>query len=180
MTARDVTPDLDTLAHLFYPSLETLGQFDEVSSFDLPPVYRTLLDHEHHMTVTVEVHHGSPVDVQVLDKRLTDTHYARKILLVTQRTNQVVQYGIMRVNFRYLSAKVRREIEAEDTPLGRVLINNDVLRQVHLASLWRVVPGEELRGHFGLQAGEVTFGRTALIDCNGEPAVELLEIVAPA
>ena len=180
MTARDVTPDLDTLAQLFYPSLDALGQFEEILSADVPPVYRVLLDHEHHMTVTVEVHHGSPVDVRVLDKRLSTTHYARKILLVSQRTQQIVQYGIMRVNFRYLNDKVRREIEAEDTPLGRVLIKNDVHRQVHLASLWRVEPADELRGYFGMAPGEKTYGRTALIDCNGEPAVELLEIVAPA
>jgi hypothetical protein len=31
----------------------------------------------------------------------------------------------------------------------------------------------------GVPEGTTTFGRTAMIHCNGEPAVELLEIVAP-
>jgi hypothetical protein len=74
---------------------------------------------------------------------------------------------------------VRLRIEAEDTPLGRVLIENNVLRRVRLASLWRVRAGAELARLFDLAAGAVTYGRTALIECNNEPAVELLEIVAP-
>ena len=40
--------------------------------------------------------------------------------------------------------------------------------------------GEDLAAIFGVTPGSVTYGRTALIYCNGKPAVELLEIVAPA
>jgi hypothetical protein len=30
-----------------------------------------------------------------------------------------------------------------------------------------------------MRSGQVTYGRTAVIHLNGEPAIELLEIVAP-
>lgn len=178
--SRDVSPDVDTLTGLFYAQPEQLGRFAEATSDSLPEVHRALLDHEHHMTVTVETHYGSPVDVRVLDKVLTPTHYARKILLVSQANGAVVQFGIMRVNLAYLSEPVRREIESEKTPLGRVLIKHNVLRKVHLVQLWRVTPGPDLRQYFGLTDESVTYGRTALIECDGEPAVELLEIVRPA
>jgi hypothetical protein len=45
--------------------------------------------------------------------------------------------------------------------------------------LYRVECGEDLAKIFGVAPGVPTYGRTALIHCNGEPAVELLEIVAP-
>lgn len=173
------TPDLGVLVKLFYPAAETLGAFEPVTAADMPPDAATLLAHDAHMTVTVERFHGDKVDVQVLDRLVTPRHYARKILLSRHTDGRVVQYGIMRVCFDHLSAVVRERIEAEDTPLGRVLIENNVLRRVRLASLWRVTAGPELADLFGVPVGEVVYGRTALIECNGEPAIELLEIVTP-
>ena len=174
-----IRPELDTLVGLFYAAPEELGQFEEVSRADTPPVYRALLHHEHHMTVTVENFHGGPVDVRVLEVQHAGRHYARKILLTRQSDSAVVQFGIMRLNFDYVSDEIRRDIESEKIPLGRVLIKHDVLRVIHLAALWRVSPGPELCQVFGIRSHEATYGRTAVIDCNGEPAVELLEIVTP-
>ena len=174
------TPDLETLVGLFYTSAGELGNFEELSAEDMPPGERRLLAHHNHMTVTVEEFHNSPVDVRVLEKRRTDRHYARKILLTRQSDGRVVQFGIMRVNLDYLSDQVRREIEGESTPLGRILIRHNVLREVHLSQLWKITPGENLRKLFGLGKNVATYGRTAVIHCNGEAAaVELLEIITP-
>jgi chorismate-pyruvate lyase len=172
-----LTPDLSTLIRLFYDSTPLLGRFERVERAAMPAAYAALLAHDEHMTVTVEHYHDSAVDVQVLDRRVSPSHYARKILLARQSDGRVVQYGIMRVNLDYLDPPVRRQIEAEDTPLGRVLIKNNVLRRVHLASLWRVTAGAELALLFEISEGDITYGRTAMIECNDEPAVELLEIV---
>ena len=60
-----------------------------------------------------------------------------------------------------------------------MLIQNNVLRRVPLASLWRVAAGPELAQLFDMPPRDITYGRTALIECNNEPAVELLEIVTP-
>src|SRR5262245_4359486 len=75
-----LTPDLATLVALFYESPQILGAFDYVTAEEMPPRYAGLLAHEAHMTVTVEQFHRSPVDVAVLDRRVTPSHYARKIL----------------------------------------------------------------------------------------------------
>jgi chorismate-pyruvate lyase len=174
-----IRPELDTLVGLFYRAPEELAQFDEVSREETPPVYRALLHHEHHMTVTVENFHGCPVEVRVLEVRRTGKHYARKILLTRQRDDQVVQFGIMRVNFDYVSPEIQRDIESQKIPLGHVLIEHDVLRVIHLDQLWQVKPGPDLCRLFNIGPEETTYGRTAVIDCNGEPAVELLEIVTP-
>ncbi|MEX0714761.1 MAG: hypothetical protein WD278_20665 [Pirellulales bacterium] len=176
---RATMPDLETLTGLFHDSPSELGEFDEVSADEMPAAYRQLLAHNAHMTVTVERFHNSPVDVRVLDKRVSATHYARKILLARQTDGQVVQFGIMRVNPAYLSPEVQQEIQAENIPLGRLLIQHNVLTRVQLFSLWRIVLGEELQRLFGLTGESITYGRTAMIDCDGVPAVELLEIVTP-
>lgn len=177
--SRQATPELSALVHLFYPSLGDLGAFTEVAESEMPEVPRKLLWHDAHMTVTVESHHGSPVDVRVLDTHVTPTHYSRRSLLTRQIDGRVVQFGIVRLNSTYLGEDIRKEIESEATPLGRILIEHNVLRDVRLLSLWRIEPGSDLIEVFGLETPETCYGRTALIYCNGLPAVELLEIVTP-
>ncbi len=174
-----VVPELETLVALFYDAPEKIGFCHVVSVREMPSLYRKLLAHDHHMTVTVEKHHGSLVDVEVLDSRLDANHYSRKILLRRRSDDRVVQFGIMRLNFAYVSENVRQEVESRSTPLGRILIRNNVLRQVELFNLWEVAPGPDLCQLFGITPEQRTYGRTALIHCNDEPAVELLEIVMP-
>jgi chorismate-pyruvate lyase len=177
--AHAVTPNLETLVGLFYRDPDELGRFDEVDWHTLNRDYRMLLAHDSHMTVTVERFHNGPVDVRVLETQLTGTHYARKILLARRSDGVVVQFGIMRLDFAQVSPEVRREVESQKTPLGRILINHNVLREVSLRKVYQVTPGPDLQRLFKLSPGQITYGRTALIHCDGEPAVELLEIVTP-
>lgn len=171
--------ELDELIALFYREPSDLGRFARCSSKECPPKYSDLLDHEEHMTVTVERRHASSVDVQVLESQSTSSHYLRKIVLRRKSDRQVVLFGIVRLALAALQPDVRDEIMAQKIPLGRVLILHNVLRHVQLNALWRVVCGRELAELFKTQPATITYGRTAVIYCNGEPAVELLEIVSP-
>jgi chorismate-pyruvate lyase len=164
---------------LFYHNSTELCELKAVSASSLEQPYRELLSHPHHMTVTVERFHKSPVDVQVLETTLAGDRYSRKILLTRQSDGRVVQFGIVRLNFEFLSPEVQQEIERQETPLGRILIKHNVLREIELVAIWRVKPGPDLCKLFDCKPGEITFGRTAIIHCNGDPAVELLEIVTP-
>jgi chorismate-pyruvate lyase len=179
MSHQETLVDLPTLTALFYPNAEQLGSLEETPVKQLPWNYQVLLAHYNHMTVAVELFHHSPVDVVVLEKVITEDSYARKILLKRRSDGRVVQYGIMRVRFDHLNDRVRRQIESEDIPLGRVFVENNVHREVELISLWKVTPGDELRELLDMQPGQITYGRTAMIHVDKEPAVELLEIVAP-
>lgn len=174
------TPELDALARIFYPAIDSLGRFEEVTAAEMPPAARQLLAHDQHMTETVEAFHGCPVEVLVLDRHFTPTHYSRKILLKRQSDGRVVQFGLVRLTLHFLAPDVREEIEREAKPLGRVLIEHNVMRNVRLLSLWRVTPSDELSRWFGLPDRQICYGRTALIYCDDVPAVELLEIVTPA
>ncbi len=169
--------ELESLVGLFHQGLEPLGSFTPVASGELQEPFAGLLDHNAHMTVTVEAHHGCPVDVKVLGVRHDDDFYSRKILLTRQSDQQVVQYGIVSINKRAISTHVFEEILAQQTPLGRVLISHDVLREVKLNQLFSIVADNELADCLDLQRGTRVAGRTAIIQCDGVPAIGLLEIV---
>ncbi len=174
------TPDLSELIGIFFDRQETLAEFVPVEVASMPEVARRLLAHHDHMTVTVEAYHGTPVDVDVLQTWVSDTHYAREILLRRQTDGEVVQYGIVRLDRRQLPPAVQAEIVAQKRPLGRILIDHDVMREVECVALWEVIPGARMQELFGVGPDERTYGRTALIHCNGVPAIELLEIVTPS
>lgn len=173
------TADLETLVGLFYSQVDELAAFAPRHHSQLPIPYRKLLAHTGHMTVTVEDRHASRVDVKVLAVHQTASHYSRKILLSRQSDHRVVQFGIVRLALEALPDATRQEIFRQEVPLGRVLIEHGIMRAVQLLGLWEVQCGQELADHFATEPGHTTFGRTALIYCNAEPAVELLEIVAP-
>jgi chorismate-pyruvate lyase len=170
-------PDLATLLDLF-PGTLTPADCEPVAAADVPEPYHQLLVHEHHMTVTVEAFHGSPVNVRVLRRRHDPPWYAREILLALQSDGRVVQYGLPRINLDQCSAAVRADILREGTPLGRILINHDVLRRIELKALLRVRTPPGLAALFGTD--RPTYGRLAIIHYDGKPAVQLLEIVTPA
>jgi chorismate-pyruvate lyase len=168
--------ELDKLVGLFFPVCADLGAFHLVSSGEIPEPQQSLLNHDRHMTVTVEKFHSSPVDVSVLQERRVEKLYSREICLKKQSDQQIVQYGIVQLNFNHLADEVQSEITGQGKPLGRILIEHNVLRRVKLLSLYRIQPSDYLACKLGGASGDV-FGRTAVIYCNDEPAIELLEIV---
>ena len=172
------TPTADSLYSLF-PDSDDRSEMVPVSPDEMPQPYRQLLVHTHHMTVTVEGHYGQSVDVKVLESVQGERDYGRKILLTLRETGDVVQFGIIDVDLDALSDSVRREIVAGRTPLGRVLIQHDVLRSIHPVGFFRVLPSAKLCEWFGLQQPQVTYGRLGVIVTGERPAIQVLEILAP-
>jgi len=167
------------------------GLITSVPADQVPEPARTLLDHRSHMTVAMEQFYGGEVRLRVV-ARLSEQPaappnndwYAREILLETEG-GTIVQHGIVRIDLTHLAATTAAEIRAARRPLGRILIEAGMLREVHGVSLLRVVPGPHLRNLLDRQAGEdpatvdSLYGRVAAIELDGRPAVELLEIVVP-
>jgi hypothetical protein len=162
-----------------FPPANYIRSAEPVLAHNVPQPYHRLLVHEHHMTVTVEAHHGDLVDVVVLERRRQADTYARKILLALQKTGKIVQFGLVRIRLQYCSEAVQAEILAQKTPLGRILIQHDVLRRIEPTAFLRITPGAEMMRWFGLDSPAVTYGRLAIIHCDEKPAIELVEIVAP-
>ncbi|HCK54422.1 MAG TPA: hypothetical protein DIC23_14485 [Planctomycetaceae bacterium] len=171
--------ELNALVGLFGDGESLVRAAEHVPGALTPSPYNEMLVHEHHMTVTMEEYYESPVEVRIVQQVDTDGLYCRKIVLLKAGTSQVVQFGIVRFNFRYVTDEVRDEIVAGKTPLGRVLINHNVLRHIDLGAIVRVTAGDELAELLQMEPGGVTYGRLATIFCNQHPAVDLLEIPAP-
>lgn len=171
-------PTLDHLYSLF-PNSPDRPDAVEVSSNEVPQPYHRLLVHTHHMTVTLEEFFRTSVDVKVLECRRRGNEYARKILLTNHETGAVVQFGLVRINFGVCTEAVRNEIVAGHTPLGRVLIRHNMLRRIEPLAYLRVTPGAEMAGWFSATEGTSTFGRVGVIFTGEQPAVEVLEILAP-
>lgn len=171
-------PDLRTLYGLFSPA-EPLPEHELVPADEVPEPYHRLLVHEHHMTVTVEDFHKDLVDVRILARRHEGDSYARKIVLTLQHSGRVVLFGIVRIHLGYCSDPVRKEIVGGATPLGRILIQHDVLRRIEPTAYLRLIADRILMERFGLKLPRPVYGRLAIIHCDGRPAIELLEVVAP-
>ena len=172
-------PELIDLLRLFYEDPSHCGELTATEREQVPSDYRRLLAHNEHMTVAMEAHHESLVDVEILESRQEKTSYARKILLRRQRDAAVVQFGILRIRFDLLEDAVREEILGGRRPLGRILVRHNVMRTVRLETLWQVKPGSDLISLFETPPGVCTYGRSATIDLCGKKAVEVLEIVLP-
>jgi hypothetical protein len=171
------TRSASRLATLFYASLSELGQFEPVPVESLPGAHRTLLAHNDHMTVALESFHQSPVSVNALAEWRDETSYARTSLLSRQSDGAIVQFGMMRIWLTDLPIDAQEEITSKQAPLGRVLIEHDVLREVELITLWKITPGPVLQQHLGVSGKTPIFGRTAQILVDERPTVQLLEIV---
>lgn len=171
--------ELQSLTDLFPSEEPLIARVEHVAAPLIPEPYRKMLAHEHHMTVTMEAYHGGPVDVTVLDTTEKGGLYCREILLSKKGTDKIVQYGIVRFDFSYVTDDVKAEILSQQIPLGRVLIQHDVLRHIDVGALLKIEAGPKLSRLMNMPEGATTYGRLATIFCNGRPAVDLLEITSP-
>ena len=169
-------PSPAELCSIFELDRESFATLAELPVDELPEPYRTLLAHTDHMTVAMESRHACPVDVEVLQVHNKPPIYTREILLRRESDRQIVQYGIASLNLDCFPEPVQQEILAQTTPLGRILISNELFRQVELGAVWEVNTGPDFRSRCETET-ETTFGRTALIHLDGSPAIRLLEIV---
>ena len=147
---------------------------------EIPHPDDQLLVHHEHMTVALERFHGSPVDVHVQDEHLDTAGelYTRRIVLTPQSSpRKPVEWGIVRLDFRYMDDAVRDEILRKELPLGAILIKHDVHRRIKPRFFLRFPPGGPVLKLFGANESRPVYGRLGTIYCDDEPAIELLEIV---
>lgn len=171
-----------TFEHLYrlFPESPDRPDAVEVPAGEVPEPYHSLLVHTHHMTVTVEQFYGSPVDVRVMSCRREGNEYARKILLALKdETKRVVQFGLVRINLGVCPEPVRAAIVEGKTPLGRVLIQHNMLRRIEPLAYLRANLSPTMAEWFRVPSGAETYGRIGVIYTGNRPAVEVLEILAP-
>jgi hypothetical protein len=171
----------EALADLLSPfigSAPVTPACEEVSADQLPEPFHWLLVHRNHMTKVLEAQYGRPMELEVLEHHLDDEFYTRKILLRPQGHNEIVEVGVVRLNFRFMAREVKDEILKRETPLGAILIRHKVLRKVQPRWYMKFPASAPLLVATGVSYPHDTFGRIGTIYCNQEPAIEVLEVVS--
>jgi hypothetical protein len=141
---------------------------------EVPEPAHQLLVHDCHMTVAMESYHRCKIGVRVLQRQQKDDWYARQILLLPVGSSKVVQGGIVRIHLHMLDPEVQSAILREDTPLGHVLINHEVMRHIEVTEYVRF---DSLEGWPGFAATAPAYGRLGILYCDHQPAIELFEVV---
>jgi chorismate-pyruvate lyase len=176
----DCTSPLEAYADLaagFAGADSLLFDCEPVAPEEILAVPHELLVHHRHMTGALLAHYGSPVEVHVLERHHEGDLYSRKISLTLKGTSRIVEYGLVRLDFRHMSAEVRAEIIREQSPLGAILIAHNVLRRIQPRWYLRFPPESNVLKWYNHQNATPVYGRMGTIFCNGEPAIELCEIV---
>ena len=144
---------------------------------EIPHPTDVLLVHHEHMTEVLEKRYGRPVDLHVLDERLDGDFYTRKIKLIPTGGGPVVEWGIVRLDLRFMSDTVRAEILAKQSPLGEILIRHNVHRRIKPRWFMRFPARGPMLTFLGDAGDRPLYGRIGTIYCDEKPAIELLEIV---
>jgi chorismate-pyruvate lyase len=129
------------------------------------------------MTIVLQQHHRRPVQLHVLEEHLDGDTYTRKISLTPVGSDKVVEWGIVRLNFQYMSPQVRDEILARKMPLGAILIKHKVHRRIKPRYFLRFPENGQVLKLFGERNSEPAWGRLGTIFCDNKPCIELLELV---
>lgn len=200
--ADDACQRASALISRFRPVGE-VGRLRQVPPSRVPEPFRQLLDHRSHMTVAMEQMHGQPVSLEVVavaDQPASPAapppfSYAREILLRCPAVSRslfpagplqppavgnVVQYGAVGIALERLPPPIAAEIRRGQRPLGRILIEAGLHREVRAVRLLELKPGPHLTALFGGSADRPlppTYGRVATIDVMGRPVLQLLEVV---
>ena len=147
---------------------------------EIPHPTDALLVHHEHMTEVLQRRYGRAVNVHVHDEHLDGNTYTRKVSLTPVGGGSVVEWGVVRIDFRYMSDAVRDAILARQTPLGAILINHDVHRRIKPRWFMRFPARGPMLSFFGDASDEPLYGRIGTIYCDEAPAIDLLEIVTAA
>lgn len=143
----------------------------------LPDAFGRLLAHTHHMTPTLKAYHGGDVALKIIREALEGDWYRRHIVLTAPTTVGVVEVGLVRIHMTMLAAAVQRDILHRRTPLGDILLQHRVMTQVKPLRFLRWDGRSEIVHPFGAGGAGRFYGRLAVIYCDGQAALELLEVV---
>lgn len=175
-------PSILTLDQLYaaIPAAGPAPLHQPIAALNLPEPAQRLLVHDQHMTVVMERQHRFPVTVEVQARHRSGDSYSRLIRLRRTSDGVIVQGGLVRINLATLPPEVAAAILAEQVPLGRLLIHHQVLRQIDVRQYLRFPPQPSLESWLGRLHGQETFGRLGYLHIDGQPVVELFEILASA
>jgi len=177
----DPMPARRALTDLCAPFFDDLSWVDRtvvVEPGQLPPTAQLLLAHGGHMTATLRMQYQGMIALHVVADCAQQKFYSRRILLAVEDPRRVVEMGVVRLNPDLLPEGARQAILEKRSPLGDILAAYGVMTKVEPKWFVRFPSGSPVVECFERGPAVEAFGRIATIHCNGDEAIELLEVVA--
>jgi len=151
-----------------------------VAPEQMPQPQRRLLVHDRDMTSTLEEHHGEPVALRVLERRVDDDIYARHIVLHTAQTHRPVEYGALRVHLPLVDEPVRTALLQARQPLGAILKAHGGAYRGCPGAFFRILSNDLINDSLQLGRSQWLYGRcNCLADREGRSIAEVIEILPP-
>jgi hypothetical protein len=144
---------------------------------DIPYPYRTLLAHTNDMTLTLERHFGGRLVVRPLSTLRRGTWYVRRVLLAQEYSGKPVEMGAIRIDVKAFPERLRRQIYANQVPLGRLLRDGRVPFESRPRCFFEVIPNAEMMGVFWMREPRPLYGRRTEIFVASSKFGDIVEIL---
>jgi chorismate-pyruvate lyase len=166
----------------FYARTElSLPPLQEIDPESVPEPYKTLLVHQHDMTSTLENFHGDTLRVRVLSRRRRQNEYSREVILYLQGTEVPVEFGAIKIYLDRFPPAARRQILAEEWPLGRILKDCGLAYTSQPKAFLRIASDKLINELLHLRGANLLYGRrNTLFAPSGQTLAEIVEILPPA
>ncbi len=148
-----------------------------VSPEDIPLPYRSLLEHDIDMTLTLERHFGGRIVLRPLSTFTLDDSYFRRVLLVQEYAGQPVEMGAIRMRLDAFSDEIRGQILRNEVPLGRILREGRFEYASHVKAFLRVTPNPEMMGVFWMREPRPLYGRRTEVLRRGNRIGDIVEVL---
>ena len=148
---------------------------------ELPARDRQLLVHAQDMTSTLANFHGSPLRVDLLQRRQSGDLYLREVFLRTQTAAAIVEYGVIAIALESFTTIQQVTIQAGHTPLGEVLHRFRIPFVSAPIGFFSVAAEHLAATPLAPPRDAVLYGRfNRLTKPMGDPLAWILEILPPA
>jgi chorismate-pyruvate lyase len=160
----------------------TLADVQPLAGERLPQPYRKLLVHDSDMTPTLEAFHACTLALHVINKQFIDGTLVRQVLLVSDRTNKPVAYGVIRIFLDSFDESARQMIIACRKPLGSILGSQAIEHFSRPTSFFALPPDETIASALRIDDPPAQlFGRyNELFHDTRHKLAQVVEILAPA
>jgi len=136
-----------------------------------------LLAHTNDMTLTLERHFGGRLVVRPLSTLRRRTWYVRRVLLAQEYSGKPVEMGAIRINLKAFPERLRRQIYANQVPLGRLLRDGGVPFESRPRCFFEVIPNSEMMGVFWMREPRPLYGRRTEIFVAASKFGDIVEIL---
>jgi chorismate-pyruvate lyase len=172
---------LDPLDQFYLDAGLPLPAVVEVKDENIPEPYRSLLVHERDMTPTLESAYQQRIHLRLLRRKILQDVLLRQVVLVTDKSDEIVEFGAIRIHLKVFPDAARQTILEGRLPLGRVLHDFRIEHRSQPVAYFQVADDPWISDTLHLTSVQRLYGRrNCLLMLTGEIMAEVVEILPPA